>query len=68
MAYYHFIETKHESKNGSDCIRLVFVHSFPLNSRASGNFVADGKVPVYTLMMDPVQLMGSPLFKTLALL
>ncbi len=60
---------------GSDWIRLVFAHPFPLNSRApiaSANFIAHGKVQVstygvassYTLMMEPVQLIGAKLFKT----
>ncbi len=58
---------------GSDWIRLVFAHPFPLNSKtpiASANFIANGKVQVYgvassyTLMMEPAQLMGAPLFKT----
>ncbi len=52
-----------EEVKGSDWIRLVFAHPFPLNSRApiaSGNFISDGKVQVspYTLIMDLAQLMG----------
>ncbi len=37
------------SNKGSDWIRLVFAHPFPLNSRAriaSANFIAYGKVQV----------------------
>ncbi len=54
---------------GSDWIRLVFAHPFPLNNRAlvaSANFILDGKVQVspFTLMMECAQLMGAPLFKT----
>ncbi len=54
---------------GSDWIRLVFAHPFPLNSGAPiapANFISDGKVQVssYTLIMDLAQLMGASLFKT----
>ncbi len=68
------------NRKGSDWIRLVFAHLFPLNSRApiaSGNFILDGKVQVspllyatygvassYTLIIDLAQLMGAPFFKT----
>ena len=56
-------------KKGSDWIRLVFAHPFPVNSGApiaSGNFISDGKVQVlsYTLIMDLSQQMGATLFKT----
>ncbi len=37
------------AQEGSDWIRLVFAHPFPLNSRAPialGNFISDGKVQV----------------------
>ncbi len=59
---------------GSDWIRLVFAHPFPMNSRAPialENIISDGKVQVssygvalsYTLIMDLAQLMGAPLLK-----
>ena len=52
---------------GSDRIRLVFAHPFPLNSGAPtafANFISDGNVQVsssYTLIMELAQLMGAPL-------
>ncbi len=56
------------SSKGSDWIRPVFAHPFPLNSGApiaSGNFMATyGDALSYTLIMDLAQLMGAPLFKT----
>ena len=62
--------TSHCLGKGSDWIRLVFAHPFPLNSEApiaSANLISDGKVqvsPSYTLKMELAQLMGAPLFKT----
>ncbi len=43
---------------GSDRIRLVFAHPFPLNSGAP---IASAK---FILIMKPAQLMGAPLFNT----
>ncbi len=65
----HTINCTLSYHKGSDWIRLVLAHLFPLNSRApiaSANFNANGKVQVspYTLMMEPAQLMEAPLLKT----
>ena len=73
-AKYHFNLILNLDK-GSDWIRLVFAHPFPLNSEApiaSANFISNGKFQVspygvassYTIMMELAQLMGAPLFKT----
>ncbi len=60
------LDQSHKQK-GSDWIRLVFAHLFPLNSGApiaSANFNSDGNVQVFTIMIELAQLMGAPLFKT----
>ncbi len=58
-------------RKGSDWIRLVFAHPFPLNSGApisSANFISDGKVQLSPylaiLIIELAQLMGAPLFMT----
>ncbi len=65
--FYQVDSQKLSARKGSDWIGLVFAHPFPLNNGApvaSTNFISDGKVQVYTLMMELAQLMGAPLFKT----
>ncbi len=67
--------TQVKMAKGSDWIRLVFAHPFPLNNVppvASANLISDGKVQVspygvassYTVMIERAQLMRAPSFKT----
>ncbi len=57
------LQISFKMSKGSDWIRLVFAHPFPLNSGAP--IMATYRVASScTLIMELAQLMGVPLFKT----
>ncbi len=58
---YFLDEAKEEgsTSKGSDWIRLVFAHLFPLNSGApiaSGNIISDGKIQVVIVASDSLRM------------
>ncbi len=53
-------------KEGSDLVRLVFAHPFPLNNRApiaSANVASDGKTPSLALKMEHAKAIRALLLK-----